>query len=171
MTEGAPIEVRPVADDQWSIVAWLWQAYRNDVAAVVHGLPYGDGRYQARRLDEFPTPDGIGYLAWRPHPNTGEDAPVGFALVRGLTGPRRSMEGFWVTPAVRREGVGAQLARAVLSRHAGPWTIAFQHDNVGAGQFWRGVADAHFGLGRWTETLRAVPGMDGTLQDHFIESV
>ena len=166
----APFLVRRVADDQWPIVAWLWQSYRNDLATVVHGLPYADGRYQARQLDAFPTPDGVAYLAWRPHPKTGEDAPVGFAVIRGLAASRRSIEGFWITPALRRERLGARFALEVLSRHEGPWTIAFQHDNLGAGHFWRSVADVHFGPGGWTEEERVVPGVEGAPKDHFIES-
>ncbi|TWP32866.1 hypothetical protein [Leekyejoonella antrihumi] len=88
MSMNSPLDVRPVEDDQWQIVAWLWQAYRNDLAPVVNGLPYADGRYQARELNTFPHEGAIGYLAWRPHPNTGEDAPIGFALVDGLADAR-----------------------------------------------------------------------------------
>src|SRR5664279_2179115 len=62
------LTVVPVANDQWGIVAWLWQAYRHDLATVVNGLPYADGRYQCRELSQFPSADGAGYIAWRPHP-------------------------------------------------------------------------------------------------------
>ena len=41
------LSIRPVTDDQWPIVAWLWQAFRHDLAPIVRGLPYADGRYQA----------------------------------------------------------------------------------------------------------------------------
>jgi predicted acetyltransferase len=150
--------------------AWLWQLFRHDLARIVSGLPYGDGRYQAAQLKRFPSPDTAGYLAWRPHPKTGEDAPVGIALVDGLEGDRRSVVGFWVAPVVRREGVGMQLAAEVLGCHHGPWSIAFQHDNVKAGAFWRGVADEVFGQGRWSEEERPVPGLPDVPPDHFIES-
>jgi predicted acetyltransferase len=159
-----------VSDDQWVIVAWLWQAFRHDLASVTNGLPYSDGRYQATQLQRFPSPNGTGYLAWAAHPNTGEDAPVGFALVEGLAGDRRSVTGFWVAPAVRREGVGHRLANEVLFRHAGPWSIAFQHDNASAGRFWRKVADTVFGAGSWTERRRPVPGKPRVPPDHFIEA-
>jgi predicted acetyltransferase len=167
---GRPFSVRPVSDDQWVIVAWLWQLFRHDLAPVVNGLPYADGRYQAAQLQRFPSPDGAGYLAWQAHPNTGEDAPVGFALIEGLTGDQRPVAGFWVAPAVRREGIGRRLAIEVLSRHEGPWSIAFQHDNVGAGRFWRKIADTVFGPGRWSERQRPVPGRPHVPPDHFIES-
>ena len=84
--------VREVTDEQWSIVAWLWQSYRHDLALVVNGLPYADGRYQTAVLNEYPMADGAGYLAWRPHPKSGEDAPIGFAVIKGLKGERRSIE-------------------------------------------------------------------------------
>ncbi len=59
---GRPFSVRPVADDQWVIVAWLWQQFRHDLAPIINGLPYADGRYQAAQLQRVPAPDGGG--AW-----------------------------------------------------------------------------------------------------------
>jgi hypothetical protein len=162
--------VRPVSDDQWEIVAWLWQAFRHDLAGIVNGLPYADGRYQARQLDRLPSPDAAGYLAWRPHPKTGEYAPVAFAVIDGLASDRRSVLAFWVAPAARREGIGRQFAVDVLSRHDGPWSIAFQHENASAGRFWREIADAAFGPGQWSEEQRPVPGRPHVPPDHFIES-
>lgn len=164
------VTVRPVADGEWDVVAWLWQAFRHDLAPIVEGLPYADGRYQAGALRAFPSPDGAGYLALRPHPRTGEDAPVGFALVDGLRGPRRSVVGFWTAPVLRRTGLGRALALDVLARHPGPWTIGFQHDNTAAGAFWRSVADAAFGAGAWSERRRPVPTRPDVPPDHLIES-
>jgi hypothetical protein len=161
--------VRVVADDEWEIVAWLWQLFRHDLALVVHGLPYSDGRYQARQLAGLPSPDAVGYLAWRPHPRTGADAPVGFALVDGLLGARRSMVGFWVAPVVRHSGLGRLLAIDVLARHPGRWSIGFQHDNTAAGVFWRAVADLVAGPGQWAEVQRPVPGLPDAPPDHFVE--
>jgi hypothetical protein len=63
-----PVSVSAVADDQWPIVAWLWQDFRHDVAPAVHGFPYADGRYQHALLDTYPGPDRAGYLAWSPQP-------------------------------------------------------------------------------------------------------
>lgn len=166
----AEVSIRPVLDDQWGVVAWLWQLFRHDLAMIVNGLPYADGRYQAAALARFPSPDGAGYLAWRAHPKTGEDAPVAFALVDGLQGVARSVVGFWVAPVARRDGVGRRLALHVLSRHESPWSIGFQHDNIGAASFWRDIADAAFGRGRWSETQRPVPGLAHVPPDHFIES-
>jgi hypothetical protein len=159
-----------VSDDQWEIVAWLWQAFRHDLATIVNGLPYADGRYQARQLERLPSADAAGYLAWRPHPKTGEDAPVAFAVIDGLASDRRSVQAFWVAPAARREGIGRRFAVDLLSRHDGPWSIAFQHENASAGRFWREIADIAFGPGQWSEELRPVPGRRHVPPDHFIES-
>jgi predicted acetyltransferase len=164
--------IRLVADDEWALVAWLWQAYRSDLAPIVHGLPYADGRYAHGPLDTYPAGDRLGYLALRPHPNTGADAPVGFALVSGIGGERRHMDAFWTAPAARRGGLGRQLAAYVVIEHPGPWTIAFQHDNAAAAGFWRRVAAEHFGAEGegWTEEQRAVPGRPDVPADHWIES-
>ena len=167
----AGVRVGAVADDQWETVAWLWQLFRHDLALIVMGLPYADGRYQAAELKAFPSPDGAGYLAWRAHPKTGEDAPVAFVLVDGLEDERRSIVAFWVSPVVRRKGVGRLLAVEVLTRHEGPWSIGFQHDNANAAAFWRSVADAVFGPGGWSETQRPVPSCLDVPPDHFIVSV
>lgn len=159
----------PVAQGQWDIIAWLWQAYRHDLATVVNGLPYADGRYQHRQLSRLPSAGSAGYIAWRPHPDTGADAPIGFAIVDGLDGDRRSVAAFWIAPAARRDGVGRTVALDVLARHPGPWTITFQHDNTAAGAFWRRTASEAFG-DRWSEEERPVPGRPRTPPDHWIET-
>jgi predicted acetyltransferase len=165
------VQVREVRDEEWDIVAWLWQAYRNDLAVIVNGLPYADGRYQDKRLTNYPSSDAVGYLAWRAHPKTGEDAPIAFALIEGLEGARRSIEGFWVAPSARRHGTGRRFALEILSRHEGPWTIVFQHDNDGAMRFWRTVSNDAFGTGHWSEEERPVPGLADVAPDHFILSL
>ncbi len=166
----ADFQTRAVRDDEWDIVAWLWQAYRNDLAVVVKGLPYADGRYQSARLKRYPSHDAVGYLAWRAHPKSSEQAPIAFAVVEGLEGLRRSIEGFWVAPSVRGEGIGQRFALDVLARHDGPWTIAFQHDNVEAVRFWRSIAERAFAVSGWSEEERPVPGLPDVPPDHFILS-
>lgn len=161
--------ILPVRDGQWEVVAWLWQLFRHDLAGVTHAFPYADGRYRHEWLDEHPRDDGAGYLAWAAHPNTAEDAPVGFALVTGVGTGRCSMQAFFVVPAARRTGVGRRLALDVIRRHDEPWQIAFQHDNTGAGIFWRSVARDAWGTA-WVETEEAVPGKPLLPPDHWIRT-
>lgn len=163
------MRVLPVAGDQWGIVAWLWQDFRHDLAGAVHGFPYADGRYRHEWLDAYPAPDRRGYLAWAQHPNTGEDSPIGFALVRGLGDAARTMQSFFVVPAARRAGVGRSFALDVIGRHPGPWTIPFQHDNAAAGPFWRAVSTAAWGSA-WSETTEPVPGKPEVPPDHWIRT-
>jgi hypothetical protein len=165
------MDIRPVDDGEWMVVAWLWQCFTHDLATIVSGLPYADGRYQTRGLPDGSSPDVAGYLAWRPHPKTREAAPIGFAIVEGLIQDRRSLAALWVAPVVRCEGVGRQLALDVLARHEGPWTVVFQHENVQAGRFWRQVADRAFGGGTWRELEKPVPGLADAAPDHWIETV
>jgi hypothetical protein len=164
------MRIRPVEDDQWSIVAWLWQCFRHDLAPAVSGLPYADGRYQTRGLPDRHTPDVATYLGWKPHPKTHRPAPVGFAVVDGLTGDRRSLAALWVAPVVRHEGVGMELALHAIGRHPGPWAMAFQHDNPAAARFWRRAANAAFGSEGWREDQREVTGVPDAPPDHWIES-
>ena len=75
-----------------------------------------------------------------------------------------------MAPVARRNGAGRTLALAVLARHPGPWTIAFQHENADAADFWRRTADAAFGSGSWSEKQRPVPGKPDAPPDHWIET-
>jgi len=160
-------QIVPVAN--WDMLAWLWQAYRTDMAPYVNGLPYADGRYAHGPLDAYPAPDREGWLALLPHPNSGEPAPVGFGLVAGLGGARRTVDAFWVASTMRRTGLGRHFALDLISRFDGPWEIAFQHENVAAGHFWRAVAQAAFG-DAWTEERRPVPHRPQVPSDHWIIS-
>jgi hypothetical protein len=110
------IQIRPVGSDEWDVVAWLWQCFRHDLAMIVSARPYPDGRYQTRELLEHPSPQRIGYLAWSPHPKTGDVAPVGFALVGGLLADRRSMTALWVAPVLRREVLAGRGGRGLRSQ-------------------------------------------------------
>ncbi|MBK8075595.1 MAG: GNAT family N-acetyltransferase [Kineosporiaceae bacterium] len=163
--------VREVADHEWHVVAWMWQCFKHDLAPIVSALPYADGRYATQGLPTATTPDVAGYLALQSHPKTGDPSPVGFAVVEGLEGPRRTLSALWVAPVARRAGVGLVLALDVIGRHVGPWEVAFQHENVAAGRFWRRVADQAFGHGHWVEEQRPVPGLPDVPGDHWIESL
>ena len=155
-------EVRPVEGQaDWTVVSWLWQAYRNDLAGIVQGYPRADGRYNHSWLDDWAAADDVaGYLARE------GDAPVGFAVVNRLSEGPHGIGGFWVAPVVRGTGLGRTLALDVLGRHPGDWEIAFQQDNTTAARFWRRIADEVFGT--WTEEARPVPEKPDVPPDHWI---
>lgn len=164
------LSIALVGDDEWSVVGWLWQAFQQDLAPILGALPYADGRYQWGRLLHVPSRDTAGYVAWRPHPNTGERAPVAFSVATGLDLPRRTLTAFWVAPAARGDRIGLTLARHTIAAHPGLWSIPFQENNIVAAAFWRRVADEAFGVGRWDETPRAVPHRPEAPPDHWIEN-
>ncbi|WP_132417645.1 GNAT family N-acetyltransferase [Mycobacteroides abscessus] len=164
------VTLRLVADDQWPVVAWLWQDFRHDLGTVVNGFPYADGRYQHSLLDRYPGQGRVGYLAWQPHPVNGADAPVAFALVSGLDAPRRALDAFFVVPAARQYGLGMLFATEVIAKHPGAWEIGFQHENAIAGVFWRRVAEAAWG-DDWIDTIEAVPGKPDVPADHWIRTI
>jgi hypothetical protein len=166
----AALDVRPVRDQEWDVLSWLWQCFRHDLALAVSALPYPDGCYQTEDLPRSPGEDHVAYLAWRPHPRTDEPAPVAFALVTGLEGGRRNFAALWVAPVARRDGLGQEVALNVVDRHRGPWSIAFHHENSTAGHFWRRVADLAFGGAGWQEERRAVPHRPDVPRDHWIDS-
>ena len=57
------IDVRPATGADWTVIAWLWQAYRNDLSAIVDGLPREDGRFNHAWLDGWAdSDDAAGYL-------------------------------------------------------------------------------------------------------------
>ncbi|CUR54224.1 putative GNAT family acetyltransferase [metagenome] len=164
------MDVRRVAPDEWDIVAWLWQAFRNDLAAVVgQSYPRPDGRYRHERLERYPGTGREGWLAWAPHPQLDVAAPIGFALVDAIGTPQQSLAEFFVVPAARRGRVGRRFAAHVLAQHPAPWTVAFQHDNVTAGRFWRAVFTEGFG-DDWAETEEAVPDKPHVPPDHWIRT-
>lgn len=162
--------VRPVADDQWPVLAWLYQDFRHDLAPVVGGFPYADGRYQHALLDEYPGSGRLGYLAWAPHPNAADVlAPIAFALASGIDGARHQLAALFVVPAARADGVGRRLALDVIGRHPGAWEVGFQHDNRAAGHFWRAVARDAWG-DAWVETQEPVPGRPEVPPDHWVRT-
>jgi predicted acetyltransferase/ADP-ribose pyrophosphatase YjhB (NUDIX family) len=145
-----PLTVTPAADD-WPVVERLWQVYQHDLSEFRHGAPDVQGRFPAGRLPSYADRDDrAAYLA-----RLG-DVPCGFALVRGLGRDQRLMGEFFVTRSTRGRGIAAALARTVLERHPGPWTIPFQNENPRAAAFWRRLAaDA---LDDVAEMTIAVPG-------------
>ncbi|MEZ0163589.1 GNAT family N-acetyltransferase [Kineococcus sp. LSe6-4] len=160
----AAVDVRPATAGDLPALAWLWQCFRHDLAALTGALPYADGRYQTAGMPTAPQDVHGAVLAWRPHPRTGRDAPVGFAVAEASSGAHE-LTALWVAVGARRDGVGRALAVTVLRSRPGPWRVGFQHANAGAGTFWRTVAGEVFGPGRWRE--ERVPAPHGP-DDHLL---
>ncbi len=131
-----PLRVEVAGRDEWPVLERLWQLYQHDLSEFRHGAPAADGLFAAGRLPAYRDADHrVAYLARR------GDVPCGFALVRlGTRRDRRTMGEFFVTRSARGSGVADAFARAVLTRHAGEWAIAFQDENPRAAAFWRRLA-------------------------------
>jgi predicted acetyltransferase len=131
----------------------LWQLYRHDLSEFRGSLPDAAGEYAPGRLPDYlhAHPDRRAYLVRSGH------APAGFALVRGLADGPRHMTEFFVVRALRRHGVGREVATRLLRSHPGSWEIAFQEENPAAARFWRRVA-AEVARSPVREERRPVPG-------------
>jgi predicted acetyltransferase len=154
--------VRPVAAADRPVMERLWIMFRHDMSEFTRALPNPDGTFRNERLAAcFGDPDWAGYLM------TWQDRPAGLALVRGLLGPTRVLNSFFVVCAARRSGIGLRAAAEVTSCHPGPWEVAFQDANLPAVAFWRRVATEVAGTG-WTLEHRPVPGLPDLPPDAWI---
>ena len=156
------VEVRPGRrDDQWSIVEWLWQAYRNDMAHLLTGSFPCVGRplqaRAARRASRQRRPRRLPRLAPAPAAGRGRTGGPGPGRRHRWRAPRRSRR-FWVVPGARRSAIGP-AARARRDRPL-PGAVGRSRSSTttsapaGSGAAWRSDA---FGDG-WTEEARPVPG-------------
>ncbi|WP_240509802.1 GNAT family N-acetyltransferase [Streptomyces malaysiense] len=126
--------------------------FRHDMSEHQGGLPAADGTFRSERLEAAFAGDG-----WAAYLLTRGDRLAGFAFVRGLDGPVRVLNSFFVVRGARRGGVGLRAVREVLRRHPGRWEVAFQRDNAGGAAFWHRVAQ-EVAPGAWSLAERAVPG-------------
>ncbi|MGH4035602.1 GNAT family N-acetyltransferase [Actinomycetota bacterium Odt1-20B] len=131
----------------------LWLMFRHDMSEFSGLPPNPDGTFRGDRLELALS----GSTDWAPYLLSHGASPVGLAFVRGLDGPTRVLNSFFVVRAARRSGLGLQAVREVVARHPGPWEVAFQDENAAAVRFWRRVAAAVAG-DAWTEERRPVPG-------------
>jgi predicted acetyltransferase len=136
--------------------------FRHDLSEFRCQLPNPDGTFRSERLQAaFTDPDWAAYLL------LSGDRPAGLAIVRGLSGSKRVLSGFFVVRGARRSGIGLRAVQELAARHPGPWEVAFQDDNVAAVSFWRRAA-AEIAAGAWTEEHRPVPGQPAVPPDTWI---
>ncbi|MUN41161.1 GNAT family N-acetyltransferase [Actinomadura litoris] len=156
------LSVRPAGADDRPVLERLWLMFQHDMSQFREVLPFPDGTFRSERLrSALEDADWAAYLL------ASGDRPVGFALVRGLTGQGRVLNSFFVVRGARRSGFGLRGVQEVVARHPGPWEIAFQDDNLTAVRFWRRVAAA-IAPGAWTEERRAVPSRPDLPPDVWI---
>lgn len=130
----------------------LWLMFRHELSEFTGALPDPDGTFRSERLRAAfsDDPDWAAYLVMS------GDAPVGLALVRALTEPTRVLNSFFIVRAARQRGIGLRAVRELVSRHPGPWEVAFQDANTTAVRFWRRVA-RQLAPDSWTEERRPSP--------------
>ena len=154
--------LRPASAADRPVLERLWQLFAHDISERSGMLPGADGAFPTERLvAAFEDADR------QPHLVVLDGCPVGFAVVRGLSGPARVVNAFFVVRSVRRRGVGREAATAVLALHPGAWEVPFQDDNAPAVAFWRRVAQDAVG-DAWTEERRPVPGRPDAAPDVWI---
>ncbi|MEV0998967.1 GNAT family N-acetyltransferase [Nonomuraea sp. NPDC050202] len=156
------VTVRPMTAADRPTAERLWLMFRHDMADFQGGLPSPDGTYHSDRLRSALAGDD-----WAPYLFTSGESPVGFAFVRALSGPARVLNSFFVVRGARRAGIGMAVVREVISRHPGPWKVAFQDANTTAVAFWRRVATEIAGAA-WTEERLAVPNRPDVPPDVWI---
>lgn len=150
-------------DASWQALARLWQCFSHDLSGFRGNLPAADGLFWSGRerwRGYVADPDRCGYLV-----RIG-DAPVGFALVRGLGREPRILASYFVVRAVRGTGIGTAMLGELFARHPGRWEVAFQDENVAGARFWRRVVpDLLADVG---EEGRPVPGREDLPEDRWI---
>ncbi|MFF7331256.1 GNAT family N-acetyltransferase [Streptomyces sp. NPDC008150] len=170
------LRVRPATPADRPVVERLWAMFQHDLSEYRGELPRADGTFRDERLVSAFTEPG-----WRPYLFTsgteagagavgaGEHAgrPAGFAFVRGLTGPARILNSFFVVRGARRTGLGARALREIVAAHPGTWEIAFQDANAPAARFWPRAVGAIVG-DAWTKEYREVPGRPEIAPDSWI---
>jgi predicted acetyltransferase len=157
------IHVRRANAADRPMVERLWLMFRHDMSEFSGQLPNPDGTFRAERLiAAFEEQGWAGYVF-----AAARDRPAGFAIVRGLAGPVRVLNSFFVVRSMRRAGVGRRAAGAIVAEHPGPWQVAFQEANAAATRFWRRVATELAGRD-WTEERRTVPGRPDLPPDVWI---
>ncbi|MET8075847.1 GNAT family N-acetyltransferase [Streptomyces sp. NPDC005303] len=159
----ADLNLRTAGSTDRPVIERLWLMFQHDMSEFVGGVPGPDGSFRSERLEAAFAGSGD----WAPYVIGLGDRPVGFVFVRGLAGPTRVLNSFFVVRGVRRTGVGLWAVREVVARHPGAWEVAFQDSNTRAVRFWRRVAE-DLAPGRWSEEHRPVPERPDLAPDCWI---
>jgi len=156
------IDIAPATPADRPVLERLWQLFRHDMSEFTGDLPDAQGRYRSERLDSaFADPGWLAYVL------SSDASPVGLAVVRGLDSDRRVLNSYFLARGARGRGVGVAAAAAVMRRHPGAWSVAFQDSNGSAVRLWHRVA-AEVAGSDWVEEHRAVPGRPELPPDTWI---
>jgi predicted acetyltransferase len=156
------VSLRPATAADHPVLARLWLLFRHDMSEFQGQLPNPDGTFRSERLEAaLSNPDWAAYLLIT------EDRPIGLAFVRGLAGPIRVLNSFFVVRGARRSGIGSHAVQDLVTRYPGRWEVAFQDNNTAAARFWRRVATEIAG-DTWTEEHRPILGHPSLPPDAWI---
>lgn len=156
------VSVELASEAEKPVIERLWLMFRHDMSEFRGALPAPDGTFRSDRLQT-----ALSDNDWAPYLLISGENPVGLAFVRSLTGPTRVLNTFFVVRGARRSGIGLSAMRVVVSKHPGPWEVAFQDSNTAAVHFWRRVATDTAG-DTWSEERRPVPGKPQVPPDVWI---
>ncbi|MHA7985922.1 GNAT family N-acetyltransferase [Rathayibacter sp. CAU 1779] len=159
----APLVISTADSGDLGVLERLWQLFRHEMSAYSGAFPGASGRYRQERLDAALDPSESGWIGYLFRI---EEAPAGFALVRGLDAEERVINSFFLVNPARRGGHGTAAVETITAQHPGPWAVAFQDANTAASVFWPRVAarlDPHFVL----EHI-AVPGRPDVPADAWV---
>ncbi|NNC11405.1 GNAT family N-acetyltransferase [Planctomonas sp. JC2975] len=107
------------------------------MSAFTGSFPDADGRYRQERLDAALDPSEPGWIGYLFRI---DDAPAGFAVVRGLDAEERVINSFFLVNPARRGGHGTAAVEAITALDPGRWAVAFQDANTAAAVFWPRIA-------------------------------
>jgi predicted acetyltransferase len=157
-----PIELVPVDRSHRAVLENLGQLYRHDLSEALRHLPNPDGTFNNRRLDRFLAGIDPEHRAWL---IMVAGALGGFVMTAPTEDGGRSISDFFVVRALRRSGVGREVAVRVITAAPGRWSIGFQSCNRGAQRLWPQVATELVG-DKWA--LHDAPSVPGRPPDTWI---
>lgn len=144
MPEPPCVCVQQATGDDKTVVAGLLQAYLHDMTPFTGDDPDQLTPYAYPYFDLYWSEQGMGE-GRIPYLIIADDEIAGFTFVNrhsrlGTTGTWNIAE-FYVQESRRREGVGKQAVRQLLTMHPGRWEIAVLRANTPARAFWIAVVD------------------------------
>src|SRR5215213_5334376 len=108
--DNGAVILRALTADDDALVDRLWQLYAHDLSESRGSLPNAKGLYKPGHLAAYRAKrsDCSGFLV------VYEGAPAGFAYVTRLNEEFRSIRDFFIVRALRRRGVGFQVASELI---------------------------------------------------------